>query len=336
MKWLISLAQKSSRIAAITALATLAAIAALPAYAQQPALQHIKGATIAAADLAALETLYSDLLGYTVRERGRVSESLAASWGAPRAAGRAYFLMSPDAAPEVFIRVVQTPAVADYRPLTTFGWNAIEIIVDDLDKLYAEVEQSAFQIIGDPVYLSGANPTIRAFQVVGPAAEVFYLASETGDRATSILPQPVNQVGRIFIMVLAGDDAQGIVDWYAHRFGLARPRVAMRPLRVVLRAQGMPPDHPLPIAASFLAEHGNLIEFDGYSERATERPRHDGELPPGVALASFTVTNLDALTLEYITPPQSHAGLAYGGRRAATTIGPTGELIELVEREPRE
>jgi hypothetical protein len=105
---------------------------------------------------------------------------------------------------------------------------------------------------------------------------------------------------------------------------------------MINRAQGIDLETPLPIATARLAEHGNLIEFDGYSANAIMRPVSKGELPPGVAMTSFAVPNLDAIRVEWITPPARHPSAAYEGRRAATTRGPDGELIELIESAPIE
>ena len=86
-----------------------------------PLLERIRIATIAAPDIAAIESLYSTWLDQTVRERGRVPAQLAASWGAPDAAGRPYVLLATDPHPDVFIRVVETDAVPGYRAMTTWG-----------------------------------------------------------------------------------------------------------------------------------------------------------------------------------------------------------------------
>ena len=66
-----------------------------------------------------------------------------------------------------------------------------------------------------------------------------------------------------------------------------------------------------------------LVEIDGI----------DGfrGLPPGVAMATFTVPDLDALDLGYITPPGEYDGVVNDGQRSAVFMGPVGELVELVE-----
>jgi len=301
--------------------------------AASPALRRILIATVATPDLRDFEARYTKWFGYVVRERGRVDPALAVSWGAPRAARRPYVMMSADGWPDVYIRAVRTPAVRGYRPMATWGWNAIELIVEDPDSLFAQVRRSPFEIIGEPAPLKN-YPSILAFQVRGAADEVVYLTSERGDRSRSILPLPNGTVGRPFIMVLAGPDVEALLEFYRSRFGLAPGPVRQRPLELLQRAQGYAPGRELPITTARLAEHGNLIEFDGYSERATARPQGRGELPPGVAMTTFEVADLDTLALSFVSPPAPRAGLAYRGRRSATVVGPAGELIELVEAAP--
>ena len=318
------------RLIAFVAVLVLAAGASAPAAQAEPTLKRIKMATFTAPDLREVEQRYLEGLGYIVRERGKVSPSLAESWGAPRSAGRPYILMSPDGHPDVFIRAVQAPLVPGYAPLTTWGWNAIELIVDDTDALHDRLRESAFEVIGEPEPLQNF-PSIHALQVQGSSQEVLYLASERGDRSSSILPLPNGDVGRIFIMVVAGADVELMLDWYTDKFSLHRGQVRERVVGLLTRAQNLPPGQPLPLTTVRLAQHGNLIQLDGYSEIAGPRVQHQGELPPGVAMSSFTVVALDELDLDYLTSPAVQPGLAYGGRRSAVVRGPSGELVELIE-----
>jgi hypothetical protein len=292
-------------------------------------LRH-KLATITATDLEQVVRDYGRWLDYKVRERGRVSGTQAASWGAPKTAGRPYVLMSTDAAPDVFIRAVRAPAVRGYQPMRSYGWNAIEIIVDNPDALHQKLRASPFAVIGEPAPLGG-YPSIRAFQLRGPSGEVLYLTAETGDRSKSILPAANGPVGRVFIMVLAGPDIEQLLAWYADHFSMARNPVRERPVGVLRRAQGLAPDATVPLTTLRLANAGNLIELDGYGAGTGPRSVISGDLPPGVAMASFAVHSLDDIRLPFIRPPSVQAGAAYGGRRSATARGPAGELVELIE-----
>lgn len=297
----------------------------------EPKLQRIALSTVPTSDLKAFEERYGRWLGYEVRERGVISAELAASWGTPVHEDSPYLLMSSTASPEVFIRAVEAPAVEGYVPMTTWGWNSIEIIVDDPVKLRENFHEGPFQVIGEPKGLN-SYPTIVAFQVQGPDGEVLYLTAETGDRETSTLPKPGGDIGRIFIMVLAGPDIDAHLEWYGKAFDMPFYPAKQTPVGVVQRAQGLSSEEPIWLGIMRLAEHGNLIEFDGYSPaHSGPRPFRAGELPPGVSSTSFAVADLDALDLAFIRPPAIYAGKAYDGRRSATVRGPVGELIELIE-----
>jgi catechol 2,3-dioxygenase-like lactoylglutathione lyase family enzyme len=310
----------------VTPPATAAPGAASPA----PLLTRIRVATVATPDLAGFEARFTKWLGYQTRARGRVSRALAASWGTPRAAGHRTVLMSAPGWPDVYVRGVQIAAVPGYRPLTTYGWNGIEIIVEDPDALRDHLRGSPFTVIGEPANLAN-YPTIRAFQLEVPGQEVVYLTSERGDRDKSPLPLPQGTVGRPFIMVLAGPDIDAMLRFYADAFGLKSGPVATRAASLLAGPQGIALDTKLPITTGRLAEHGNLIEFDGYSESAHPRAHAPGELPPGVAMTSFGVASLDAIKLPFLEPPHRERELPYRGKRTATVVGAAGELIELIE-----
>lgn len=320
------------RISVFAVAILCAAATSSPAAAQNatPQMLRFRAATVTTQDLAAFERDYATLLGYRVRERGTISRELAASWGAKRMSSRKYLLLSSDASPDVLIRAVEAPAVPGYRPLTTHGWNAIEIVVEDPDALRKRFDVSPFTVIGEPEFLGG-YPTIRAFQVRGPSQEVLYLTAETGDRSRSPLPAPGGEVGRIFIMVVAGPDISALNRWYSERFGLTAGVVNDRSVGVLTRAQNLRADQTVPLTTIRLAQRGNLLELDGYPPTAGPRPQARGLLPPGIALVSVAVRKLDSLQLDFIAPPRVRPGALYRGARSATVRGPAGELLELIE-----
>lgn len=292
-----------------------------------PQLTRIKIATIGAPDVNEIARLYGRWLDYDVASKGTVSETLAASWGAPASAGRPYVMLMPASGEDVFIRAVETDPVKNYRAMTTLGWNAIEIIVDDVYATRKKLEAAPFKIIGEPHSLGGQFASIHAMQFLGPAQEVVYLTMETGDRAKSTLPIPKVPIDRPFIMVLAGHDLEVLVSFYASRFGLSRIPIFPAQLDLVREAQALPEGHEFTMSLLRGAERGNNIELDGYPISAQHRETAPGQLPPGVAMTTFSVPDLDALELDFIQPPQ----MLYGTLRAATFVGPAGELTELLE-----
>lgn len=308
--------------AALSACQSPAQESAMP---RVPKVNRFKIATIGAPDLSAIEPLYKDWLGYVVVERGTVPSDLAASWGAPKSGGRPYIVMQPESGTDVFIRAVEINPVPGYKAMTTWGWNAIEVIVDDPDALYEKLTDSPFTLLDKPAGLKN-YPSIRATQFKGPAEDVLYLTAETGDRTNSLLPRPGAFVGRVFIMVVAGPDIQALQDWYADTFNLERGNINNSPIALINRAQGIPEDSERPITTLRLKNHGNLFELDGYGDHTGPRPRNEGELPPGVAMTSVTVDSLDDINADFLTKP-----VAAYGTRTATAVGPAGELLELIE-----
>ncbi|MSO98437.1 MAG: hypothetical protein EXR11_09510 [Rhodospirillaceae bacterium] len=295
-----------------------------------PLLKRIKIATITVPDLDEATSQYKKWLGYSVIESGKVSAAHATLWGTPAMIGRRVAVMRPASKADVYIRAVEIDRVGNYRPMTTWGWSAVEIIVDNPEKLHLKISPSPFHIIGKPRRLNG-YPTICAFQVTGPGKEVLYLTSDMGNPGTGLLPKPGANVGRPFIMVLASGSAERVRNWYSDTFKMKRNKISGNPVDIIQHAQALPPEHPFPITVAALADHGNLIEMDGYPTNTGPRPRNHGQLPPGVAMTSFGVKNLDQLKLKWLSAPAAIKGAGYEGRRAACTIGPAGEIIELIE-----
>jgi len=300
-----------------------------------PLMNRIKMATVGAPDVQQLVEWYSKWLGFKERERGKVPKAIAASWGTPAMSGRSYVLLSSDSHPDVYIRAVQVEDLPGYRHSTTFGWNAFEIVVDDVYSIRRALEGSSFTIVGEPRPLD-ARPSIHAMQIAGPAGELLYLTTETGDRITSTLPMPGGSLGRLFMMVLGGPDIIEIRDFYAEKFRLMPNAIRASRGQTVQRAWGGTESGTHPLTLLRLGQHGNSMELNGYVKPGLgPRPRTEGALPIGNSLSSFTVPSLDDLDIDFISPPRTLPGLAYAGARSATFIGPAGELTELIEESAR-
>lgn len=296
-----------------------------------PLLKRLKINTVAAPDIGVIEQLYTEWLDYSACERGEVDVAVAQSWGAPAMAGRPYVLLQPESGADVFIRVVEIDAVPDYKPMTTLGWNAFELIIDDVYKLNEKLVNSPFKIIGEPSPLDGDLNFIHAMQVEGPAGDVLYLTCDTTRAPGSLLPVPGSFVDRPFIVILAGNGVDTTQSFYCDKFLMKREEDMTSPIGVIADAQGLPKDHVFDMGFMFLGQLGNFIEYDGYDEGYGERPCTDGQLPPGCSTVSFSVDNLDGMDLEWVGDAAPGQGMAYAGGRTRTARGPAGELIELIE-----
>ena len=290
--------------------------------------------TISAADLPAVETAYRDFLNYQVVQRGRISASLAESWGAPQTSGRDFLLLQPASGEPVYLRFIAAEPVAGYAALKTFGWNATEILVTDPDALADKLAASPFRIIGAPRELS-AGSAIRAMQVIGPAGELLYLTRIPPDESTFGLESAKTEVDRVFIVVVGGNDLAELRQFYADKLRLSVSPPAGFRISVLSNAHGLDAEQLHQLSIAKLSSRF-LIELDQYPPEAIARPCRTGELPPGVSMVSFAVDSLaidslEALPLDFIHPPTSFAEPPYNGRRSAVVIGLAGELIELIE-----
>ena len=275
----------------------------------RPTLGAIRGVTYAVPDLDAIEAAYAGELGYRVLERAVVGAAMAASLQAPAEAGRALLTLGPASGEPVRLRFIESPAAAGWRALTTFGWNATEFVVQDLDALAERLQGGAFEIIGPPRGLA-RFPMIRAMQAIGPAGECCYF-TEVGPGSGLDLAPALSFVGRVFIVVAAGPDADALLEPYARFANATEPPVAT-PVRVISDAHGLPAETLHRHGLVRLGE-GGLIELDAYPAAARPRPCRPGELPPGMAAVSF----------------QSAHG------PGACLFGAAGERIELVAADAR-
>ena len=291
---------------------------------------RIKMATVSAPDLNACERAYVDHLGYEVVERGVINEELAKSWEAPGQAGSPYIIVGPESGAKVYIRFVENDPVPGYKPLSTFGWNAIEITVQDADKLHEQLKSSPFEIIGVPTYLDFSD-AIYPMQVVGPAGEVIYLNQVNGSLPDYDLPLARSFVDHIFIMILATPDMQTGVDFYREALGWSQGNSYEVAYSVINDAFNFPADRKHKLSMNCVGRIVNN-EVDQYPPETTERPKKEGMLPPGIATVSYITQSLDKVNAPFITDPATHDGQPYEGRRTATCRGSTGELVELIEQ----
>ena len=289
----------------------------------RPTLGAIRAVTYAAPDLRAIEAAYAGELGYRVLAHGRVSLDQARGWAAPAMEGRATLVLGPASGEPVHLRFVQSTAACGWRALTTFGWNATEFVVQDVDALAARLEGGAFRIIGPPAGLT-RFPMIRAMQVIGPAGECCYF-TEVGPGSGLQLAVALSFVGRVFIVVAAGPDADALFAPYAGFSNSVEAPVAT-PVRVISEAHGLAPG-TLHRHGLVRLPGGTLVELDAYPPTATARIAAEGELPPGMAMVSFDVDALDQQAL--IGPPTS-VGLPGASGLAGCLRGAAGELIELI------
>ena len=273
---------------------------------------------------------YRGCLQLEVAEQSELSADLASSWGCPANAGSRYAALRPKSGEPCWMRLVEQADHPDFKPTTTYGWAAFECTVEDVWHWPKVVEDAGFTIVGPPKKLENIEPAFIPMQVLGTGQEMVYLNEVLGDLPLTDLPRAHAPVDRIFIVVLATPDRPASLAWYQDAIGLEPGEDYTLPYSMINDAFGLPADTQTIIS---MVQGGRMpiVEVDDYPAEATVRARHAGMLPPGNALVTLGVRDLDACNADWIAAPTVREGALYEGRRAATTIGLGGELLELVE-----
>jgi catechol 2,3-dioxygenase-like lactoylglutathione lyase family enzyme len=278
----------------------------------RPLLGAIRGVTLTASDLNAVETAWTKWMDYRVAHRGPIPEATALAWGAPALAGRPILVLGPASGAPTYLRFVEQETPDDGRPRHAQGWTAVELTVQDSDALNARLQDSPFRVTGAPKTV----PTysyLRAMQAVGPAGEHLNLTWITEPRPDLAVAQSF--VDRCFITVMGVPDLRAALQFYETTFGNAAS-----PIRQL-------PQFKLAVV---VLNDGSKIEID---EQAgpPPRPRARGGLPPGLAMTTFECSDFERFMDRFIAPPTEAAFEPFAGRRVGVMEGVAGELIELVE-----
>lgn len=293
-------------------------------------LKSIVVVTILVLNLHTSEQAYVKHLDYKVVERGQLSDKLARSWGAPKAASKPFTLLQAKSNKPIYLRFIQSENAKNYLPMKQEGWNATEILVQNPDELARRLANSPFTVVGQPKFLTDKK-NVRAFQALGPDNELLYFTRIIDPAKSSFdLGQASTFVDSVFIMVAGASDLTALELFY--RENLHMPVSGPFPYRigVLSNAYGMPEQtmHSLSLAT---LQGQFLLELDQYPPSAKALDNFMTELPPGVSMVSFTVDNIDQLSLPFFSRPEKRDTAPYYGRRSAAAFGPVNERLEFIE-----
>lgn len=291
-------------------------------------LGPILAVTLAVPDLAAVERAYSDTLGYQVVDRGEISASVSELWDSSAVTGRPFLVMQPASGADVHFRFVQSPPVPGYSALKTLGWNANELLVEDVDAMPERLKESGFEIVAMPRNLSTTDD-IKAMQAYGPAGEMIYFT--TIKNPAFGLGQAESFVDRVFIVINGGRTMQSHLDFYGGVLGLELADPQPVRMSALNKIYGYDSEEMHPLSTANIGGPF-MIELDQYPDIAIERPILPNDIPPGISIVSFQVDSLDSVPVDFRSGVSSPEGFPYGGGRAGVIVGPNGEWLELVER----
>ena len=263
---------------------------------------------------------------------------LAEAFEAPKAADARTVVMQPASGAEIYLRLVEQPAVEGYAPLRTYGWNAIEICVQDVLAAHERVKDSPFEVIGPPREIEGL-PAIYPMQVKGPDGEIVYLTQIRDDLPAYDLPRATAPIDRLFILVIGASDMKATLNWLDETLGFETGRIMDIEYHMLADAYGTPHDEMHTISTGV---HGRdvFLEVDQYPPAATERPRQDGMMPPGASVGTFLHPEFDTVCGHWTAEPKTRSGggalrraLRWGlPARSLLSIDPLDRLIAFVDQ----
>jgi len=276
-------------------------------------LGAIRAVTQTANSLPDVEQAWTKYLGYRVVSRGKLPAATAVSWGAPDLAGKGYVILGPQSGEPTYVRFVEQVTPAGYDATDTFGWRMIEITVQNSDELYSRLKDSPFIVRGPPRMV----PTysyLKALGATGPAGERLAFTWITETRPDLAVAKSF--VGRCFIATQLSPDLPGSLQWFKSRFGNTSS-----PIRQL-------PGTALSVVT---LQDGAKIEVDQHGPNGKKRERVGKGLPPGLAVVTFSCSDLAKHARDFIAPAAANALEPFPGKTCATMYGNAGELIELVE-----
>ena len=228
--------------------------------------------------------------------------------------GRAHHSIRMSADPYQTLTLVQWEGAVP-TPFATPGWSAMEVLVKDLDGLFASLPDG-FTVLNPPAALSFSEQ-IRAMQVAGPAGELIYFTEVSGQVPGFALPVAKEHVNQCFVMINAVSDIDASIGFYAALLGCERPTPMPARVSILSRTNGLDEDHRHAIAPIELGP-GQLFELDQW----IERPKPDGSLSCG----------WHSLSLRMAQSPPHQAGTesaaAPAGQRRFIINGLDGERLE--------
>ncbi len=269
----------------------------------------IAGFTIVTSDVVAMAQIYARFLGYRHDGFEHIETSVAAAWQAPMLAGARQVLLRPSSGTRRFIRFIESAEAPRYTPLRSHGWSAIEIVVQDLDRVAADFQASPFRVLGPPETLDlGFTDRIRAMQVAGPSGEVLYLTEISGPIPGFALPVAQSLVDGAFVAVLGASSLEASRLFYANLFATVPGPMLDARIGCLSTAHDLPSQTRYSLSTIALPDMC-LIEIDAYPSGTASPPPTPCGLAAGIAFVSF-----DGLP----------------GEAAALLVGPDGERIEIL------
>lgn len=294
-------------------------------------LRHVASVTHVVPALEPVVAAWRQYLGYQPVSNGTVGDDLAAAWAAPGTAGRRCALLAPASGQDTWLRFIETDDPPGHGPPLTHGWNATELLVQDVDALARSFRGSPFTVLGGPGDLFPRPRAPRAMQAIGPAGEIVYFTRLYPNGSRYGLKPARSPVDRPFIVTVGGRPGLALETFYGDTLG-QRVMDRMPFINPILaHGCGVRADTIFPTSIVRIPGRSFLVEIDEYPPGVGTRAVRPGHVPPGMAMVAFHVADLGAVPVPFRAPPRAVAGPGYDGRRVGVIAGAAGEWLELIE-----
>ena len=286
-------------------------------------LGRITAVTITSPDLDRVIDIYSKYLGYRLISSTTVSAEQAKIWDAENIEGSRMIFMSPESSNDFFFRFIEQDIDEDYVPFGTYGWNAAELIVRDVDQSAEKLIGSPFEVIGEPADLSFTDQ-IRAMQILGPSKEIIYLTQFKSKLDEFDSPSPRCDIDQTFIVILAGENLDQMQSFLHQELSVKKAAPMQSRIRAISKVFDLPEDTKYKSAALAIRDQ-SLIELDEMPSKAGPRTCRPGYLPSGISIVSFIAHDSGLVSKTYDSNIPSFEKF-----QASTIKGNSGELIETI------
>ena len=286
-------------------------------------LGRITAVTITSPDLDRVIDIYSKYLGYRFISSTTVSAEQAKRWDAKNIEGSKMIFMSPESSNDFFFRFIQQDIDEDYVPFGTYGWNAAELIVKDVDQSAEKLIGSPFEVIGEPADLSFTDQ-IRAMQILGPSKEIIYLTQFKSKLDEFDSPSPRCDIDQTFIVILAGENLDQMQSFLHQELSVKKAAPMQSRIRAISKVFDLPEDTKYKSAALAIRDQ-SLIELDEMPSKAGPRTCRPGYLPSGISIVSFIAHDSGLIDKTYDSNIPRFEKF-----QASTIKGNSGELIEII------
>jgi len=185
------------------------------------------------------------------------------------------------------VRFIETKSIDPMRPLTTHGWTALEICVDDVYAYTEQAVNAGFTMLNEPVKLEGSkNPLpLIAAQIAGINGEVVYVTQILDEVPNFELPDVSEESGSIFICVLGASNLEESRQNLEQSFDLKRVSDRSVAIKVINKVFELPIANLHRISSLQLLGR-NAIEIDQMPPGAVPRKVQLGSLVPGISIVS--------------------------------------------------